>query len=424
MRRIPSGAAVGVAVLAGAMVGVQGRINGELATRTGSALETAAASFAIGLAMLAAAMPWRAQPTRRLLRTKGRWWWWLGGFGGAFLVSMSAHGVPQIGVALVTVCLVAGTTAGALLTDQLGLGPSGKHPATFWRFAGVAIVVAAVAIGAVGESGSFKPALFLLLILAGAASAVQQAANGQLRVISDVVVASFVSFLGGTLVLVIATIVAGDLHLGLLPSAPWLYLGGPLGVFYILAGAATVRSLGVLRFVLGVVAGQLIAAVVIDAAWPAPGISLRPATVIGALVTVIGVWLSGRDQGHDSASEESPEDVGEADADLAAALEGSDLEAVRRRLPAARVLVPVTATGEEATGAEMAVPRLIGKDGRHALPIFTSYDALRAWQPDARPVPMSGEQALVAAVSEGYQAVVIDVAGPITQVLEIEAAAD
>ena len=67
----------------------------------------------------------------------------------------------------------------------------------------------------------------------------------------------------------------------------------------------------------------------------------------------------------------------------------------------------------------MAVPRLVGADGRHALPVFTSYDALRAWRADARPVPMPGEQAIAAAIAEGYDAVVLDVAGPIPHVIEL-----
>jgi transporter family-2 protein len=418
VRPLPTGTAIGAAVMAGAMVGVQGRINGELATRTGSALETAATSFVVGLAMLAVVMPWRGAAVARLRRAQIRWWWWLSGLGGAFLVASSAHGVPEIGVALVSVCLVAGTTAGALLTDQFGLGPSGRHPASLWRFVGVAVVIAAVGIGAAGARGtSLKPLLFLVLFVAGAASAVQQAANGQLRAkADDVVVASFVSFLGGSTALVVATLVKGEFAAGSLPSAAWLYLGGPLGVVYILVGAATVRTLGVLRFVLGVVSGQLLASVVIDAAWPAPGVTLRAATVIGAVVTLVGVWLSGRDE----ASEPAGEDVGEADERLATALRGGNIGTIRQQLLLARVLVPVTALGEDSTGAEMAVPRLVGQDGRHALPVFTSYDALRAWQPDARPVPMSGEQAIAAAIGEGYDAVVVDVAGPVMHLVELE----
>jgi transporter family-2 protein len=283
------------------MLGVQNRINGELASRTGSALEAAAASFVVGLVILAAVMPFRWSAATRLWRGPTKPWWWLGGLGGAFLVATSSHAVPEVGVALVSVCLVAGTTVGALLSDQYGLGPSGRHPAAFWRFVGVAVVVAAVAIAAVGEpSGSIRPLLFVLLIAAGAASAVQQAANGRLRVAADdTVVATFVSFVGGSIALAIAVLATGEFSARSFPTAAWLYLGGPLGVAYIMIGAATVRALGVLRFVLGVVSGQLVAAVVIDAAWPSPGTSLRSATVIGAIVTVVGVWLSGRDHATD-----------------------------------------------------------------------------------------------------------------------------
>jgi transporter family-2 protein len=260
-----------------------------------SALGAATANFVIGLAILLAVAPARRAGFARLRRARTSPWWWLGGLGGALLVSSSAHAVPKIGVALVSVCLVAGTTLGALLTDAAGLGPSGRHHATGWRLAGTVVAIGAVGIGAIGESHrSLQPLVLILLVVAGAAAAVQQAANGQLRVAADdVVVASVISFVGGTLVLVLVTAAAGDLATMSWPTAGWLYLGGPLGVAYILIGATTVRIIGVLRFALGAVAGQLMSSVVIDATWPQSGTSLHAATVIGAVVTAIGVWLSG-----------------------------------------------------------------------------------------------------------------------------------
>jgi bacterial/archaeal transporter family-2 protein len=104
------------------------------------------------------------------------------------------------------------------------------------------------------------------------------------------------NFVVGTSALLIVVVATGEFSISSWPTTPWLYLGGPLGVVYILVGAATVRALGVLRFVLGAVAGQLLSAVVIDAVWPEPGTTLRLATVIGAVVTLAGVWLSGRDE--------------------------------------------------------------------------------------------------------------------------------
>jgi transporter family-2 protein len=51
----------------------------------------------------------------------------------------------------------------------------------------------------------------------------------------------------------------------------WLYLGGVIGVAYIMLSAALVAHTGVLLLGLGVVVGQLLASIAIDAVWPAPG---------------------------------------------------------------------------------------------------------------------------------------------------------
>jgi len=93
-------------------------------------------------------------------------------------------------------------------------------------------------------------------------------------------------------------------------------------------------------------------------------------------------------------------------------------------LSSARLLVPVVAMLTEAdatTGAEkeseMALPTLIGNDGRAAIIAFTGIETLRRWRPDARPVPTPAARVWHAAVAEG-QAAVIDVAGPVPFVVE------
>jgi hypothetical protein len=113
------------------------------------------------------------------------------------------------------------------------------------------------------------------------------------------------------------------------------------------------------------------------------------------------------------------EDTGAVDPALAVALGGGDALAIRSALLDARVLVPIVAVGEESTGAEMAVPKLVGADGRHALPVFSSTDTMRAWRRDLRPVPMPGRQAVAAALDEGCAAIVLDVAGPAPHTVEI-----
>ena len=65
----------------------------------------------------------------------------------------------------------------------------------------------------------------------------------------------------------------------------------------------------------------------------------------------------------------------------------------------------------------MALPTLIGNDGRTAIVAFTGTETLSRWQEDARPVPVSARQVWAAAQAEA-EAAVIDVAGPVPLVIE------
>jgi hypothetical protein len=67
--------------------------------------------------------------------------------------------------------------------------------------------------------------------------------------------------------------------------------------------------------------------------------------------------------------------------------------------------------------SELAIPSLVGQDGRLALVAFTCADSLRAWQPGARPVPVPASGVFQTAVAES-SAVVIDVAGPVPVTVE------
>ena len=106
-----------------------------------------------------------------------------------------------------------------------------------------------------------------------------------------------------------------------------------------------------------------------------------------------------------------PDDAGDVDPALATLLGTATTEEIGLALLGARLLVPVVALKSEGE-ADMAVPALVNEAGRRALPVFSSYDALRAWRADARPVPMSGTRVMAAARAEGYDGVVLDVAGP------------
>lgn len=285
------------AVLAGALLALQSRINGALTTELGSAVVTALWSFTVGttLLLVTALVTGRWRRASLLRRAGLRWWMWLGGLGGALLVASAAAAVPLVGVAPVAVAVVAGATAGGLAVDAIGLSPRGRQPLTLARVGGVALAVVGLAVGAVG-SGEIRPLLLGVVALAGAATAVQAAANGHLqRASGDAVVAASVSFLGGTLALLL---VAGGLAaVGELPPLDWpppswRYLGGVGGAAYITLAAASVGVLGVLRLTLCTVCGQLLGGLVIDTVAPT---SDRPGlrTVLGALLTVAAVLVAG-----------------------------------------------------------------------------------------------------------------------------------
>lgn len=112
------------------------------------------------------------------------------------------------------------------------------------------------------------------------------------------------------------------------------------------------------------------------------------------------------------------DDRGDVDPALAPLLTATT-EEVGAALLAARLLVPVVAMTAEGGEADMAVPALVNEAGKRALPVFSSYDALLAWREDARPVPMSGARVMAAARAEGYDGVVLDVAGPHTHTFAI-----
>jgi hypothetical protein len=128
-----------------------------------------------------------------------------------------------------------------------------------------------------------------------------------------------------------------------------------------------------------------------------------------------------------------PEDDGGADPRLVRVLTAYDAGEcgdadVLAALTDARLIVPVTALPVETVVAadgrvhektvDMALPVLIGTDGRRALPAFTSVEAMAAWDPAARPVPVPTERAAQGAVQENCAFIVLDPAGPVTWVAD------
>lgn len=291
------------AVLVGVLTATQAQINGALGAAIGDALLAAAISFGSGFVILLVLSALLAGGRSGITRLVGGIrerripvWMILGGAAGAFTVFTQGLAVSAIGVAAFTVGVVAGQTVNGVVLDRVGYGPAGVVGVTIGRLAGALLVVAAVVVSLIGEGAASVPIWLLVLpLLAGAGIAWQQATNGRLRnEVGSPLVATLVNFAGGTVLLASAAAV----RLGIagpptrLPSEPWLYVGGAIGVVYIFLSAALVRHTGVLQLGLGSVVGLLGASVIIDALFPGHAGPPVAVALVAVAVAVAGVVVA------------------------------------------------------------------------------------------------------------------------------------
>jgi transporter family-2 protein len=144
-----------LAVLAGALLPIQGAINALLRTEIGSPLAVAFISFSVAaLAMagfLAAAgrrlgAPAPTPAGLKAMPALG----WLGGFAGAFYVTTVFMALPVIGAASVVALTVAGQQGAALLVDRYGLLMLPRREIVRRRLSAVALLFAGVLVVKLG----------------------------------------------------------------------------------------------------------------------------------------------------------------------------------------------------------------------------------------------------------------------------------
>lgn len=300
------------AFITGAGVSVQGRINSALAARLDDGLVAALISFGTGFVLLTLTVAMLPRPRRGLRRIRSalaerrlRWWHLTGGFCGALLVASQGLTIGLLGVAVFTVAVVGGQIASSLLMDRLGVGPGGQRPISLRRLAGAALATCAVAL-AVSDRLTHPAGLVLALLplLAGIAAAWQQGVNGQVGTaardgdagafLQSTLPATLVNFTTGVAGLAVVAGVGVLIH-GMpraLPAQPWLYLGGPLGIAFIGSMVVLVRRIGVLLLGLGMVAGQLVASLVLDLLVPSGQHPLTVLTVTGTVSTLVAAGIA------------------------------------------------------------------------------------------------------------------------------------
>lgn len=104
-------------------------------------------------------------------------------------------------------------------------------------------------------------------------------------------------------------------------------------------------------------------------------------------------------------------DDGRVDPAVGEAIRAHDVRALVEALRTARLLVPLLAeagtVGRTASGRivektqELAIVKVAGPGGRPTLPVFTSVETMRAWDPVARPVPADARLVALSAGRDG-----------------------
>ncbi|MFI7607363.1 DMT family transporter [Micromonospora sp. NPDC049366] len=296
---LPAWAALALVTVAGIASAAQGAVNGELGARVGEASLAGVVNNLGGTLLVAAGLavlPSMRAGLATLRRARLPWWSYLGGLGGALIVVLGAYLVPVLGVAVFTIAQVAGGSLGGLAVDRVGVAPVGRLALTGPRVAGALLGVAAVALAqAGGPVGELALVPVLLAVVGGVGVALQSALNGRVSAASTSAAGVAVNFVVSTPAVLLVAAVAGALT-GPAPAWPdawYLYTGGLLGVGIVAGLVVGVRSAGVLRTGLALVAGQLGGALLLDVLLP-DGAGVRPAVLAGAALTLVAVVVAGR----------------------------------------------------------------------------------------------------------------------------------
>ncbi|CAB4696923.1 MAG: hypothetical protein F2672_01940 [Actinobacteria bacterium] len=292
------------AVLIGVVVAIQSRINGQLSVDLNNGLAAALISFLTGWSLVTILVFGFKRERVALFRIftaiKSRelvTWEVMGGILGGFFVAAQSAVVPQIGVALFTISVVAGQTVSSLLVDKAGITPSGKQKITKPRILGAITTLIAVAIAVFPDLTNsefrFLPLTFALIV--GVFASIQQGMNGRVNVVAGRPLATaWLNFASGTLVVVIALTInlLSGATIGNFPSNFWVYTGGTAGLIFVAVSAFIIKHLGVLNFVILNIAGQLIGAVLIDWIFPAKAGSLNGYLIFGTFMTIASIAVS------------------------------------------------------------------------------------------------------------------------------------
>ena len=242
------------AVLIGVVVAAQSRINGQLSVDLDNGLAAALISFLTGWTILFFLVFGIKKERIGLfaifaaIKSKELALWEVaGGILGGCFVAVQSITVPQIGVALFTIVVVAGQTVSSLFVDKAGITASGRQKITIPRTLGAIATLIAVFIAVypdlIGSEFRFLPLLLALIV--GVFASIQQGLNGRVNVVAKSPLATaWFNFATGAVIIVIALVfnLASGARIGALPHNFWVYTGGTAGLIFVAVSAFIIST--------------------------------------------------------------------------------------------------------------------------------------------------------------------------------------
>ena len=139
--------ALGLAIVAGAMIPFQAGVNVALSRFVGGPSRAAFLSFAVGTVALlvVSVLATRGLPTLNRA-SDAPWWVWIGGLLGAFYVFGSIVSAPRLGAVTLIAAVFAGQAVASLVIDHYGWVGFPEQAISPARLAGIGLLAAGLAL--------------------------------------------------------------------------------------------------------------------------------------------------------------------------------------------------------------------------------------------------------------------------------------
>ncbi len=287
-----------IAFLTGAIISVMVIFNTELGADTSNSVSILI-NQAVGIIFLSSVMLALSKDTRvNPPRKRAPWYMWFGGLFGLMVITCNYYSVRETGATIAMGAAVLGQCLAGIALDITGWMWMRKRAISARRAISIIVVAAGIAVMLLFTGEAINPLYALLGIAAGIITMVQMAYNSRFAAAKGAFFSArqnVVSGLIGIALFAFLTDASGTVgalsHLGAVPFYA-VVGGGILACFVVVASNTIIPRIPGADSSALMSAGQVMAAAALD--WAIYS-RLYPALIIGSVMMVIGIAISGRE---------------------------------------------------------------------------------------------------------------------------------